>query len=535
MRDHDRSFNVRRTTSGVLLACSVALVQGQCPDPTFRWQALTYTYDATAHGLVLHHDSSIYVVFKYGAYTGIAKVDLNGQTRWLRYLDAENMTALHPTHILSHSSGDLIVAGQGTAGDAVVVRLDTSATAVWSKRLMPTVTGQFQVRSLREWPDGDIAVLGEGTDVYVSSTGVDGIYARLHPDGTVEWERDFGGWEYDGFTDGLITPDGATLLFGSTGSFGTGPWMVRAHPNALLAAHRRFYTDLGEFEHVTWLPNGDVLLVGRHLTQLGAFDVFALRTDTAGQISWSMSYVMPARLERPLVCELTPWGEALIAFKESQPDSLGVFAIDPDDGSFLWGYQYDGLVAAGNVDHSDPLVLGADGSMYMCGSAQWDAGGFRGPVIIRIDPCGGHECGSRPWFPIASPWDITSATQPIVDISWQASTDVSTSVANTWPVVSDSSSYSWCGATVLPEASDEVSSMTWAWHDQGELIILAPELAGRKTTYNVSDMIGRNVRSGRVVFDPDGHGRLSLPGLPRGPVVIRIGDGALVSIVTMVF
>ena len=522
---------LRHTLTILVVLYTQITIYGQCPLPTIRWQAYPPMYTSETHGVVLHSDSALYVVFNYSVYTAVAKVGRDGHTYWMRYLDAENMTALHPTHIISHSSGDLIIAGQGTAGDAVVIRIDTAANSVWTRRLMPGVAGQFQVRSLREWPDGDIAVIGEGTDVYVSPSGVDGIYARIHPDGTIEWERDFGGWEHDGFSDGLIAPDGVSLMFGRTESFSSGPWMVRVHPNALLASHLRLYTDLGEIAHANWLSNGDVLLVGRHFTQLGIFDVFALRMDTAGAITWSMNYRMPGRQERALSSELAPTGEVLIAFEETQTDSLGVFAIDPSDGALLWGYQYDGLLAAGNVDHSDPLVVAPDGSMYLCGSALWDGGVFRGPVVIQIDPCGGHGCGDRPWTPVVEPWGITSLVQPVVDINWQASTNVATSMADTWPVVTDSADHVWCGSTGGASAEGQEHPRCTVYGSGGAIVLSCPDNGMGRASVTMMDLTGRTVLRSIVDLGPDGSGRLERPALSAGPYVVMVGPSGVRTVV----
>ncbi|KGO91808.1 T9SS type A sorting domain-containing protein [Flavobacterium subsaxonicum] len=190
----------------------------------------------------------------------IFKIDSTGNLQWQNAIgggDLETAFEIHQT-----TDGGYIVGGHTQSGsgdvtgfhgsfDIWVVKLSSIGAIEWQKALggsggdqaenvIPTADGGYLVAGITDSTDGDVSEsLGNG-DLWV---------VKLDSDGTIEWEKSYGGTGMDWAYTSLQAPDGNYYIGGFTNS-----------------------------------TNGDV--TGLH----GSSDFWLLKIDQEGELLWQKTY-----------------------------------------------------------------------------------------------------------------------------------------------------------------------------------------------------------------------------------------------------
>lgn len=176
-------------------------------------------------------------------YTRISVFAADRQVRWQKQLPADGRG--EPAAIATLPDGGLIAVGRHEASDrddprTWVIRLSGSGDVAWEKRLGDP--GEVRLgTAVVALPDGGFAAAGAA-----QRDGRRGLrLARLTGDGTVLWERAYGGEKRDEATGLARTPDGGFVLVGSTMSKGAGKtnvWILKLDSDGKLVWDRAFGT-----------------------------------------------------------------------------------------------------------------------------------------------------------------------------------------------------------------------------------------------------------------------------------------------------
>lgn len=176
-------------------------------------------------------------------YTRITLFTADRRVRWQKQLPAAGRA--EPAAITALPDGGLIAVGRHEVTDrddprTWVVRLNGAGDVVWDKLLGDP--GEVRLgTAVVALPDGGFAVAGAAQR--------DGRRAlrltRLTGDGTVLWERAYGGEKRDEATGLAAAPDGGFVLVGSTMSRGAGKtnvWILKLDGSGALVWDRVFGT-----------------------------------------------------------------------------------------------------------------------------------------------------------------------------------------------------------------------------------------------------------------------------------------------------
>lgn len=150
----------------------------------------------------------------------LLKIDQDGAMVWENSFGGS--TLIDPWAITPVSDG-FVIAGDVRAdvfadSDTYLAKVDDSGNLMWQKSFYSDHPDEFHAVSATA--DGGLIVAGwtqatiiRGTDVYLVKTLADG---------TLQWERTFGGESFDEAYGVTTTPEGGYLVVGRTASFGTG-------------------------------------------------------------------------------------------------------------------------------------------------------------------------------------------------------------------------------------------------------------------------------------------------------------------------
>ena len=189
--------------------------------------------------------------------------------------------------------------------------------------------------------------------------GDDGILIKLRADGSVEWQRSYGGSANDAFWDVKQLSDGGLVIAGSsassngdlTGNNGSDDaWVLRTDYKGDLIWQRNFGgTAFDYFREVVITHEEDIILAGQSLSNdgdvgsnYGGIDIWAMRLDNDGNEVWRTTYGGSDQDEL-LGLSFASDGTVLMAGQSISNDND---VIDNYGGYDYWIYRING---AGNI------------------------------------------------------------------------------------------------------------------------------------------------------------------------------------------
>jgi len=189
--------------------------------------------------------------------------------------------------------GFVVVGSTGSFGngssDIYLFKVNATGIREWSALLGGPEIDEAQ--AIVEMADGGFVIVGSTNGGGLG--GYDGLVIRTDPNGSVLWERTFGGADWDFLN--TVDRDGSDGIWagGITYSSGVGGdhWLVHldSEGEALIT---RTYGGLGaeETESLKSTPDGGCVLAGVHTTVLGDMNAHVLKVNSAAEIEWEGSY-----------------------------------------------------------------------------------------------------------------------------------------------------------------------------------------------------------------------------------------------------
>jgi uncharacterized delta-60 repeat protein len=233
----DGSVYVTGTTSGV---GGDLLLLKFSPEGTLLWQ-LRWGGSQFEGGedVAVGADGSVYVVggtttFGSGNDLAVLKFTPDGALVW-----QQTGGSARGDGIAVGPDGNLYVAGTAARpasigrADVVLLSIDPLGVLRWQRQY--TAGDSVDARGgVAVGADGSIAVAGALTAPAGGSVDMEALIVKFAPDGSLEWDRSWGGRSGDTGEGVAIAPDGTVLLAGNTNSFGAGiddAFLLRLRPD----------------------------------------------------------------------------------------------------------------------------------------------------------------------------------------------------------------------------------------------------------------------------------------------------------------
>ncbi len=252
--------------------------------------------------------------------------------------------------------------------------------------------------------------VGDGT-----SYGVEKSFNTLSPMAPTEWNKTFGGVGADSASSVQQTTDGGYIMVGYTTSFGAGSYdvyLIKTDASGNMTWSKTFGGASEDEGYSVKQTVDDGYIITGYTTSFGAgyYDVYLIKTDASGNMTWSKTFG-GVGADAASSTQQTGDGGYIIAgstysFGAGNGD---VYLIKTDaSGSMTWGKTFGG--ASGDGASSTQQTV--DGGYIIAGSTQSFGAGSYDVYLIKTD-ASGNMTWSKTFGGVGD--DIAYSVQQTVD------------------------------------------------------------------------------------------------------------------------
>jgi len=223
----------------------------------------------------------------------VLKLDANGTVVWQKTYGGSDWDRAYS--IQQTSDGGYIVAGEtysfGAGNNFWVIKLDANGTVVWQK----TYGGSWNesAKSIQQTSDGGYIVAG-----WTRSFGVgwdDFWVLKLDANGDVVWQKIYGGPGYDYANSIQQTSDGGYIVAGETYSFGAGGydfWVLKLNANGDVVWQKTYGGSYDDYaKSIQQTSDGGYIVAGyTDSFGVGWTDIWVLKLNANGDVVWQKTY-----------------------------------------------------------------------------------------------------------------------------------------------------------------------------------------------------------------------------------------------------
>ncbi|MDD5224299.1 MAG: hypothetical protein PHE84_09925 [bacterium] len=253
------------------------------------------------------------------------------------------MTTDPSSEIKQTSDGGYILAGftYPAPMNLWVLKLNSDGTVAWQK----TYNGNY-AHSIQQTSDGGYILAGETTSF--GAGGTDFWVLKLNPDGTVAWQKTYGGTGGDYPYSIQQTSDGGFVIAGHTTSFGAGgydAWVLKLNPDGTVAWQKAFGgTDVEKAFSIQQTSDGGFIIAG-YTKSFGAgnYDAWVLKLNSDGTMAWQKAYGGTWEDHSYSIQQTSDGGYILAGYISSSTSyhNFWVLKLNPD-GTVAWQKTYGG-------------------------------------------------------------------------------------------------------------------------------------------------------------------------------------------------
>jgi hypothetical protein len=334
------------------------------------------------------------------------------------------------TSVAQADDGGYLVAGWtesfgAGSKDGWVLKLRPDGSLEWER----TYGGSAAEELHAAVNSADAGYLLAGWTESFGAGGRDAMLVKLGTDGTIGWQRTLGGTGSDELTSAQATADGGYILAGSTESFGTGArgaWVVKLTPGGAVQWQRKFEGAYWNGAHSAREVSGGGYIVSART----AGDAWILRLDGNGSLLWQSTYG-GADLDNyhDSYAQETMDGGFIVG---GHTLSFGAGSTDiwlmklRNEGSVVWQTSYGGTEWEGATS----LEQTSDGGYLLAGSTVSFGAGHGDMWILKLDSTGGcsHCPAARPTAAVRRSAAVATTVPTASPVGAGASTSISTSV-----------------------------------------------------------------------------------------------------------
>lgn len=277
-----------------------------------------------------------------------------------------------------------------------LVKFGPDGSLVWQRIWNGTTVRGLGRTGVAVDPGGSVFVTGVTAD-----NGNDAILLKFGADGTLLWERSWGGSASDESFAVATAADGSAYIAGTATSFGpssSGLFVVKFDSTGTLVWQR--ISDGSAGNAVAVAPDGSVYAAGTTpRTQIGDFDLLVLKITPAGSLVWQRNYTAGTVVDPRGGMTVAPDGSiyiagAIQAAKAGLVDLAALIIKLGADGSLLFDKQF---VGKSSETAAGVAVAPDDGSVYVAGTTTSFGAGFEDAFVLHLTATGKKVIDAVTW------------------------------------------------------------------------------------------------------------------------------------------
>jgi len=325
----------------------------------------------------------------YDAY--VLKLNSDGSLAWQKTLGGNGDDV---AYFIQQTTDDGYIAAGATTSfgaggyDVYILKLDSNENLVWQKTFGGS--GEDWASSIQQTTDGGYIVAG-----YTDSLGAgsrDVYVLKLNSDGSLAWQKTFGGSDYDYAWSVTQTTDGGYIVAGSTASFGAGwedAYVLKLNPDGSLAWQKTFGGNGYDFaDSVTQTADGGYIVAGLTNSFGDGYEhayIFKLNSD--GNLVWQKTFGETNGDIAYSIQQTTDGGYIVAGVTSSFGDNYNsdVYILKLNsDGSLEWQKTFGG----NGEDWAISIQQTKDGGYIVAGFTNSFGAGDYDVYILKLDSNG---------------------------------------------------------------------------------------------------------------------------------------------------
>ncbi|MCJ7582494.1 MAG: hypothetical protein MUP98_18415, partial [Candidatus Aminicenantes bacterium] len=354
---------------------------------------------------ILQTSDGGYIVFgrteSFDANIWVIKLNISGDIEWQKtYGEEFNIFTLNAYSIQKTNDGGYIIgASNGIAHFSHqfwVIKLSANGDIIWQKNYGDEAVNY--VYSLQQTNDGGYIVAGHTG--YEDGRGYDFLIIKLSFDGTIEWSKTYRGSLDDKPSSILLTSDGGYIVAGYTESYGAGGfdiWILKLASDGTIEWQKTYGGSESEqansFQHTN---DGGYIVAGRTDSYgAGQADFWVLKISSEGDIEWNKIYG-GSKNEIAYSIQQTFDGGYIVA---GETESFGAGNKDcwVLKLNILGGIDWQKTYGGSQVEEGSSIMQTNDGGYIVAGSTFSYGAGKRDIFVLKLFSNGdiNSSCGLR--------------------------------------------------------------------------------------------------------------------------------------------
>ncbi len=270
------------------------------------------------------------------------------------------------------SDGGYIVAGASypgasgySYGDLWVLKLRIDGTVDWQKTYGGSDVDFGGL--IQQTADGGYIVAGT---TYSFGAGNGDLWVlKLFSDGTEDWQKAYGGSGNDSASSIQQTSDGGYIVTGTTYSFGAGNgdlWVLKLKSDGTVDWEKTYagYYNRDSASSVQQTSDGGYIVAGSSEIIGTGFDIWVLKLNGEGAVDWQKTYGGSADDYASSIQQTSDGGYILAGYTVTIQDETALVMKLDSGGNVLWGKTYDGP----GDEYASSVQQTADGGYIVTGT-----------------------------------------------------------------------------------------------------------------------------------------------------------------------